>query len=318
MNAAPRILVVRLGAMGDVIHALPAVTALKRGLAGAHVTWVIEPKWAPLLEGNPFVDRVVWLRRGSIAGVAHSWRELRERRYDFAVDFQGLFKSALVAVAAQPERIYGFNETREAAAAVFYTHRIEARREHVVERNLELVAKFSGGGEVLFPLPDGQPEGTLPGGDFVLASPLAGWRSKQWPMESYRALAARLRDELGTALVLNGPPGAEFGEMGSAVAHYSGLPGLIDATRRAAAVIGVDSGPLHLAAALRKPGVAIFGPTDPARNGPYGGSLRVLRHEAAATTYKRLAEIDDSMREISADEVFEVVKSQLPAGCLRG
>ena len=321
MSAAPRIVVVRLGAMGDVIHALPAVAALHRDLPGTHITWVIEPKWAPLLEGNPFVNRVVLLRRGSLAGLAQSWRELRESPYDCAIDFQGLIKSALAAVAAQPDRIYGFRQTREAVAAVFYTHRVEAHAEHVVNRNLELVEQAmpparSGGGPAGFSVPAGRPEGALPAGDFILASPLAGWGAKQWPMEHYRALAARLRHELGIPLVLNGPPGADFAEAGAALAHYSGLPGLIHATRRAAAVIGVDSGPLHLAAALNKPGVAIFGPTDPARNGPYGGSLRVLRHRAAGTTYKRYAAIDGSMQAVSPDEVFEAVKTLFPTGCL--
>jgi heptosyltransferase-1 len=173
----------------------------------------------------------------------------------------------------------------------------------------------------LFPLPPGRPEGDLPAGDFVLASPLAGWASKQWPMEHYASLAARLRDELGIPLVLDGPPGADFSAAAAALPHYASLPGLIHATRRAAAIVGVDSGPLHLAAALAKPGVAIFGPTDPARNGPYGDSLRVLRAAAAATTYKRGAAIDFSMRDISPDEVFEVLRALIgvrrrPAGSL--
>ena len=119
----------------------------------------------------------------------------------------------------------------------------------------------------------------------------------------------------GCRWCLNGPPGAPFSDIEPAIAHYSGLPGLIDATRRATAVVGVDSGPLHLAAALGKPGVAIFGPTDPSRNGPYGNSLRVLRSAAAVTTYKRGAVIDESMRNISPDEVFEPLKTVLECRC---
>src|SRR6185369_2597391 len=170
-----------------------------------------------------------------------------------------------------------------------------SRSAHVVDRNLELAAACGGrvhGGQPLFPLPAGSPEGELPRGDFVLASPLAGWASKQWPLDHYRALATRLHRELDIPLVLDGPPGADFSAAEPAVPHHSSLPGLIHATRRAVAVVGVDSGPLHLAAALGKPGVAIFGPTDPARNGPYGDTLRVLRTEEAATTYKRGAAID--------------------------
>jgi len=297
-----RILVVRLGAMGDIIHTLPAVAALKRSHPESSITWLVEPQWLPLLEGNPYLDCVAVLRRKSIVGLLASLRELRANAYDFAVDFQGLLKSAAAAKAAGVERIYGFHESqvRERPAAIFYTHRIEARAAHIVDRNLEL-AMACGSGQPLtpeFPLPAGKPEGELPAGEFVLASPLAGWRSKQWPMEHYQALGARLQRERGIPLVLNGPPG-------EGLAHTSSLAGLIDATRRAAAVVGVDSGPLHLAAALGKPGVAIYGPTDPARNGPYGDSVRVLRAPAAYTTYKRDSEIAESMRAISPDAVFE-------------
>jgi heptosyltransferase-1 len=305
--ASSRILVVRLGAMGDIVHSLPAVASLKHSHPGSHLTWAVEPQWQPLLEGNAFIDRIVPLRRHSLRGLLETWRDLRAANYDFAVDFQGLMKSALVASAARPDCIFGFHQSqlREPAAALFYSHKTLSRERHVVDRNLDLAAA-AGAVNVLhaFPLPPGRPEGDLPTGDFVLASPLAGWRSKQWPIEHYRALAARLAGEIGIPLVLNGPPEAGF-------QNRSGLAGLIYATRRAAAVVGVDSGPLHLAAALGKPGVAIFGPTDPARNGPYGDSLKVLRSPGAATTYKRGACIDEAMQQISPDEVFETLKAML-------
>jgi len=313
-SASRRILVIRLGSMGDVIHALPAAASLKHSHSGSQLTWAIEPRWAPLLEGNSFVDRVVLLRRGSLAGLAESWRELRAERYDFAVDFQGLIKSALIASAARPDRVFGFHHTqvRERAAALFYSNKTLSSSAHVVDRNLDLAAAAGAANLVrTFPLPPGHPEGDLPPGDFVLASPLAGWGSKQWPVEHYRALAARLRRELGVPLVLNAPPQVSFPRVDEALVHWSGLPGLIHATRRATAVVGVDSGPLHLAAALAKPGVAIFGPTDPARNGPYGDSLQVLRSPAAATTYKRRAPVDRSMEQVSPDAVFAALRAVL-------
>jgi heptosyltransferase-1 len=170
----------------------------------------------------------------------------------------------------------------------------------MVERNMDLARASGAGsqaGDRLFPLPKGRAEGDLPAGDFVLASPLAGWRSKQWPMEYYEKLGERLK-QAGVPLVLNGLPD-------SGLPHHSGLPGLIHATRRALAVVGVDSGPLHLAAALGKPGVAIFGPTDPARNGPYRSAIRVLRAPAASTSYRRGRSVNESMRQITPDEVFE-------------
>jgi len=315
----PAILVVRLGAMGDILHTIPAVRALKLGYAGTPLTWVVEPKWAPLLEQNPFVDRIVTFDRASLRGLAASHRALRQSAYRFAVDFQGLFKSALVAVAAQPATIYGFDPSlvRERAAAIFYQRKISTSAAHVVDRNLDLAAAAGAvcSGSPAFPLPPGRAEGELPAGEFILASPLAGWGSKQWPLAHYRALAGRLHSELGIPLVLNGPPGAAFGDIAPALAHYSGLAGLIHATSRACAVVGVDSGPLHLAAALEKPGVAIFGPTDPARNGPYGNSLRVLRSAAAVTTYQRGAAVDESMRNISPAEVFEILRAGLRCRC---
>ncbi len=324
--ASPRILVVRLGAMGDIVHTLPAVARLKHCHPGSHLTWLVEPRWAPLLDGNPYVDRVVLLRRQSFSGLVETRRELRSAHYDFAVDFQGLLKSAMAANAANPDRLYGFHQSqvRERIAALFYSHKTLSRSAHVVDRNLELAAACGSGvepGQPLFPLPPGSPEGDLLPGDFVLASPLAGWMSKQWPMGHYRVLASRLRSELGIPLVLDGPPGADFAAAEAAVPHHSSLPGLIYATRRAAAVVGVDSGPLHLAAALGRPGVAIFGPTDPARNGPYGDSLRTLRTLTAETTYKRGAAIDPSMHNISPDRVFDVLCAVLgarrrPAGSL--
>jgi heptosyltransferase I len=293
--------------MGDIVHALPAVSTLKQNYPGWRLSWAVEPRWAPLLDGNPFVDRLVLIRRDSAAAFRESWRALRSERYDFAVDFQGLIKSALTATFARPKQIFGFHQSqiRERAAGLFYSRKTMSQAAHVVDRNLELAA-HAGATAALkkFWLPAGTPEGELPAGDFVLASPLAGWTSKQWPIEYYRSLGARLHKELGLPLVLNGPPG-------SGLDHISGLPGLLDATRRAVAVVGVDSGPLHLAAAMGKPGVAIFGPTDPARNGPYGDTIQVLRAPSAATTYKRGASIDPAMQAITPDSVFDSLKTVL-------
>jgi heptosyltransferase-1 len=321
-SSSPRILVVRLGAMGDVIHALPAVASLKHSFPGSHLTWLIEAQWAPLIEQNPYVDRISVLERRDPGAWMRNWRKLRAERFDFAVDFQGLVKSAVAASMARPDRIFGFHQSqvRERPAALFYSNRTTPRSAHVVDRNLELAAD-AGAANILrtFPLPDGDAHGDLPETPFVLASPLAGWRAKQWPLAFYSRLATRLERELELPLVLDAPTGSgDFSSIPSAVPHHSTLAGLIHATRRAAAVIGVDSGPMHLAAALGKPGVAIFGPTDPARNGPYGETIHVLRSPAAVTTYKRLSTIDASMRAIDPDQVFEALKARLtrhPASC---
>jgi heptosyltransferase-1 len=310
-----RILVVRLGAMGDVIHALPAVASLKHSFPGSHLTWLVEAQWAPLLEGNPYVDSIAIFGRGGPGAWMRSWRKLRAARFDFAVDFQGLIKSAIGASMARPDRIFGFHQSqlRERASALFYSNYTTAQATHVVDRNLELAAAAGAVNSLrTFPLPEGVSEGELPSSGFVLANPLAGWRSKQWPLMFYARLAARLKRELELPLLLNGPPGANpFASVPSAVPYQSTLTGLIYATRRATAVIGIDSGPLHLAAALGRPGVAIFGPTDPARTGPYSETICVLRSPRAVSTYKRLSTIDPAMRDIDPDCVFEALKAQL-------
>lgn len=315
-NRSARILVVRLGAMGDILHALPAVASLKLSYPGARLTWVVKPQWAPLLEGNPFIDRLVFVKRDFPKGLYRTWRELRAESYDFAVDFQGLVQSAVLASAAHPDRIFGFHgsQLRERAAGLFYSSQTLSHAPHVVDRNLDLAAAAGATSTLpVFPLPEGARTGELPKSDFVLASPLAGWRSKQWPLEYYATVASKLR-VLGVPLVLNAFPGMSFPEVPEALLHTSGLAGLIDATRRATAVLGVDSGPMHLAAALGKPGVAVFGPTDPARNGPYGTSFRVLRSPTAVTSYKRGWDIDSSMRNIGPEQVFSALKAAL--GCL--
>lgn len=303
------ILVVRLGAMGDILHALPAVVSLKLSFPERRLTWVVDPAWVPLLENNRYIDRVVCFRRKELATWREARRELRRHHYDFAVDLQGLIKSALVAHAAGPGRIFGFarGEAREGLAAIFYSDPVSSPSLHAVDRGLDLAA--AAGATALrkeFPLPAGIPEGKLPKNGFVLASPLAGWRSKQWPIEYFEELGKILRNEANLPLVVNAAE--PLGEMAT---HVSSLAGLIDATRRATAVVGVDSGPMHLADALGKPGVAIFGPTDPARNGPYGGSLTVLRSPGAPTSYKREETIAPSMREITPRMVWQALKEKL-------
>lgn len=306
-----RILVVRLGAMGDIIHTLPAVASLKQAFAGSTLVWAVESKWRYLLRNNPFVDEVVEVDRHNLSAVLALWRRLREPRFDVAVDFQGLIKSALVASFGRPDKIYGYDRAsaREKLACLFYSGVVKPSAIHVVDRNLELAATAGASSLLkLFPLPAGEPQGELPSTPFVLANPLAGWESKQWPIEYYSELAARLQRELDVQLVVNG---AETIHVHGAWPHASGISGVVHATRRALAVVGVDSGPMHLAAALGKPGVAIFGPTDPARNGPYGDSMTVLRAPDATTTYKRGTSVDPSMRAITPEQVVHALKQRL-------
>jgi heptosyltransferase-1 len=293
--------------MGDVIHALPAVASLKHSFPHSRLSWVIKPRWAPLLEGNPFVDEIIPFTR-TAREILATRRLLRREHFDLAVDLQGLIQSALVAASAKADKIVGLARTqaRESFAAMFYSSAVRTTAPHRVDRYLELVAA-AGASNLLrtFPLPPGKPEGTLPEGPFVLACPLAGWGSKQWPLDHYSELAGRLH----VPLVVNGPLDAAdvLRQIDGAHVHVSGLLGLIDATRRAQAIVGVDSGPMHLAAALGKPGVAIYGPTDPASHGPYGGTLHVLRSSTAVTSYKRRSVDPGSMRAVTPEEVLQAL-----------
>jgi heptosyltransferase-1 len=311
MRLSESILVVRLGAMGDIIHALPAVASLRQSFPSYRITWVVARKWMEMLEGNPQIDQVVEFERRGKSALYGFWRAIRAIRPSIAIDFQGLIQSALVGRASRPQRFFGLHrsQARESLAALFYTQRVKTTGPHCIEINLQLAA--AAGATQLTDqawIPPGKPEGDLPSGPFVFTSPFAGWASKHWPLGNYALLARGLKAE-GLPLVVNVPPG--FREKLAATPelriHESGLPGLIDGTRRAAAIVGVDSGPMHLAAALGKPGVAIFGPTDPLRNGPFHSKLTVLRDARAVTSYRRVEEIDPSMREISVEQVKEAL-----------
>lgn len=333
-NSLQRILIVRLGAMGDVIHALPAAAALARALPQAKIDWIIEPHWACLLADNPHLNSVIpfplktWRKQRFSAASWSGFRgfigELRASDYDLVIDLQGLIKSAVLARLSGAPRRAGFDRSdlREAFAANFYTEQHAATGQHVVDKNLAVVASLLGttSAATEFPLPAGDVAPDLPASDFILATPVAGWGSKQWPQGHYTQLATLIHERFGIPVVLDcAPNDREYVEQiiraapeGSALLHVSTIPQMIGATRRARAVIGVDSGPLHIAAALGKQGVAIFGPTDPARNGPYGDTLTVLRDQTVCTTYHRNTEISAAMSSVTPEQVCEALAGQLP------
>lgn len=293
--------------MGDILHTMPAVAALRAAEPQAELTWILEPKWFPLLECSGLVDHLLPLNRRAPLSIWTAQRWLERWQPDLAIDFQGLIKSALVArCSSAPHRLGFADGLREEAAGIFYTQRVSSASQHVVEKHCDLI----GLAPRPAPLPQGIEDGALPEGRFVLAAPFAGWASKQWPIECYVALSKLLEDRHATTLVLNVAPHQETPS--GVFRHESSIAGLIHATRRAHAVLGLDSGPLHLAAALQKPGVALFGPTDPHRNGPYQAPITVLRQPNAETTYKRAATIAPSMMALSVNEVYTALAPHLP------
>ena len=306
---------IRLGAMGDILHALPAVHSLKQSFPDKRIAWLVASRWVPLLEGNPVIDELIPFQRRGPASVAITWRRLRHMRPGLAIDFQGLLQSALMGRMAKPKRFLGFDRSvaRESVAAAFYTKPVPVSGPHRIERNLQL-ARAAGAKNLTDEIwiPQGQAEAHLPDKPFVLASPFAGWGSKQWPLAHYEELGKRLeRHDWTLVLNVSKERAGELRGIKNAHVHVSQLPGLIDATRRAGAVVGVDSGPLHLAAVLKKPGVALFGQTDPAQTGPYQSAIRVIRQVDVESTYKRGDKIHPSMAAISPDDVSAALLASL-------
>jgi ADP-heptose:LPS heptosyltransferase len=213
-------LVVRLGSLGDLMHTLPAVAALRTSFPNARLDWVVEEKWSSLVKLVSVVDNVIaWRRSASCwwSGV----RSLRRTRYACAVDFQGLYKSAFVARLSGARRCIGFHSSfaRESGAARFYTERVIPQRGHVAEMNMSLaVAAGAMRPDVMeFPLRPPEKEASalremLVGegiGDFAAISPGGGWRSKCWPPERYGALCAELWGRMGIHAIVNAGPGEQ-------------------------------------------------------------------------------------------------------------
>lgn len=329
-----RFLVVRLGSLGDIVHTLPAVHALRETFPSAQIDWLVESKWRALLAGNSDVNDIIPLNRSTWRGVATCVAELRRRKYDCAIDFQGLYKSAVLARLSGAPRRIGFEREflRERGAALFYTERVTPAAPHVVDHNLAIAQRLGAAkGKTYFPLSISeeaaravqiQLDAQKVKKYFVL-SPGGGWMSKCWPAEQYGHLHRRLMSLpafAGWRGVVNFGPGER--KLAEAVRLVAGepeplllatdLPQLMALLQRAEFFVGGDSGPLHLAVALGTPVVGLYGPTDPARNGPYSPADIVVRNaRPEETTYKRHDSPAPSMRSITVDQVVAAVLQRL-------
>ena len=328
---AQRFLLLRLGSLGDVVHALPAAAALRDSFPGARIDWAIEPRWARLLEGNPDLNTVIPVDRKTAGGIVETVKRLREANYTCAIDFQGLYKSALLAFASGSPRRIGFQRTyaREGYASWLYTERHNPRGAHKVEHNLTL-AEAAGAKKspVRFPIAIRADDETQLTTElerrniqnFFVLNPGGGWRSKCWPAERYGELHAKIFARFGLRGVVSYGPGEE--DLAQAAIQSAGatppvaipleLGPLMALLRRAQCVVSADTGPLHLAAALGSPVVGLFGPTDPARNGPFitnpaQKSVIVRNPRLSETTYQRGTSYSPAMLAITVDEVTEAV-----------
>lgn len=350
--------------MGDVLHALPAVTALRKAHPHWHIGWAIEPRWQSLLTSQPFirrstdpnpartsaqpvVDRIhltptkAWgrkpLSRVTRDGVIALRAELKAAQYDAVLDLQGAIRSGVIARLTGCHRIIGNNSPWEKPAQWFYTERVETLSPHVIEQNVELACAIAG--DLLTPITPWLPEDaeaeqwcdTVPeidaafvsGRPLILVHPGGGWGAKRWPPERYGAVVEELAGR-GAFVLVNTAPGEEaLSKAVIAAANGEGrevfctIPQLTAMTRRVSLVIGGDTGPLHLACALGKPVVGIYGPTDPSRNGPFGSLNRVLRNPESRNDHSRLEQPEAGLLTILPRDVtqaaMELLLESLPS-----
>ena len=358
------LLIVRLSAMGDIIHTLPAAIGLRQAFPRVRLGWLIEERWAELLcapryphsgersPQRPLVDRVhtvntVGWRRAPFSfdtwrEISAGWSALRAVQYDAVIDFQGAIRSALLAHWARAPIVYGDAQPRESGASILYKQRVGVPKNgtHVVEQAAALAAAVIlakaippnvppslVNTEVEFPV-DPEAENKIAGltadvKDFVILNPGAGWGAKRWPAERYGQVAQELAKD-GLHSLINYGPGeeelavtVETASAGLARRISCTISELIALTRRAHLFIGGDTGPMHMAAALKIPVVAIFGPTNPARNGPYGTRSIVLRSASSLTDHTRHGEPEQGLLEIKADEVVAASRKLLQSSCCK-
>jgi heptosyltransferase-1 len=344
-----RLLIVRLSSMGDVIHTLPAAYGLREAYPNATIGWLIEERWAELLcapgaprrgprsPQRPLAD---WVHAVNLSGwpkslgtiatlqqVATAWNDVRAARYEIAVDLQGAIRSALLARWSGAKAVYGAAEPRESPASMLYTREAVARGSHVIEQNVS-VAEAVAKRKMKIPrveLPrDPATEARIDArlseqgiSDFVILNPGAGWGAKRWPADRYGEVAGKLASE-GLRSIVNYGPGeeslareVETASAGAAAGMKCSITELIALTRRARLFVGGDTGPMHLAAALGIPVAAMFGPTDPARNGPYGTHSIVLRSPASSTSHVRRSQPDEGLLEITTGAVVAAARELL-------
>jgi lipopolysaccharide heptosyltransferase I len=336
---------IKPSALGDVVHALPVAATLHRRYPNSRLDWLVEEEAADIVRGHPAVGEVVvsgrrrWLREirkpgqirrtlGEIGGFA---AELRRRKYDAVLDLQGLLKSALYVVATGAPIRVGFAEGREGAPWSL-THRVSAPPQpiHAVDRYLALAAAVDAQESVREFRIAVSPEDRAGAASMLAVSPrprvvlhpAARWRTKLWEVERWREVAASL-ESVGIGVILTG--GAEDRALASAIATGLCRPPLVLVGRlslkQLVAVLGdvelmitVDSGPMHIAAVLGTPVVALFGPTDPSRTGPPGPGRVLRRPLPCSPCLQRRCQIADThrcMRDLTVAEVLEVAHSLL-------
>jgi lipopolysaccharide heptosyltransferase I len=328
-SPAPRILIVRLSAIGDVIQGLPVLCALRDRFPQAMLAWVVEEPAAELLRGHEALDELIevpkrWLRSARSRGDVR--RRLRALELEMAIDVQGLTKSALAAWLSGARRRIGFGgrDGRE-LSKWFYTHRVRATSRHRIDSYLELLRPLGiESPEVRFEIPERRPDRVAVKemvrqagcqGGFCVINPGAGWPSKRWPPNRYAVVARHLGEQWGlpSMVIWAGDEGRSWAE--AIVAGSEGHARLAPAMsliqlaalcRRARLYLGSDSGPLHLAVAVGTPCVGLYGPWPADRHGPYGAAhVTVQKMVCRGSTRRRRRASAKFMAAIDAASVCE-------------
>lgn len=351
------LLVVRLGALGDLVHAVPAVAAIRRARPDWRIDWLVDARYAAFLDFVPGLDAVIVVRAARTAtedragrverrftggaGTIDAARALRQQRYDAAIDLQGLLKSAVWARMSGARRVVGFSagHVRERAAAFLYTERVSPPGgRHVVDQNLALAAALGADTKIRtadLVIPDSpvvadvrSSLGCGDSGRYAIINPGAGWPNKRWPPDRFAAVAVHLRDARGLPSVVTWGPGERDLADGVAAHSYgaavtapaTGLGDVLALARGASLFVSGDTGPLQLAAAVGTPIVGIFGPTRPARNGPWAErDISVSEFERCECHHKRRCRrASPCLLDIAVSDVVKAVDRRLALEGARG
>ncbi len=330
-STSSSVLIVRLGALGDVVHAMPVVAALREAWPTADVGWLVQAPYADLVRRLDGVSQVHAVR-GRLD--TQALRQVRHARYDVCLDLQGLLKSALWARASGAHRVIGFSRAvaREPLASALYGETGGVASGHVIDRNLSLLPRLGivtqGRPRVRLSVPastSADSARTLLGGrevPFALLNAGAGWPNKRWPATRFGELADRLLDAHGLrSLVVWGPGEASLAaavvraskRSAAVMAPESNILDVLALASVAQVVVAGDTGPLHLAAAVEAPLVGLYGPTPPDRNGPWApDDLCVSRHDRCACVFKRRCTADIwCLGEVTVEDVALAVSRRL-------
>lgn len=346
-----KILIIKLSAIGDVIHTLPALNAIRKKYPDAHITWLVEEAASGLIKGHPAIDRILvskrkqWIKdlsglscMNSIKEASGFIKKLRDTRYDLVIDFQGLLKSAILAGLSKGKCKAGFGRGMEHQehSYLFLNKRISpvSMDNHALKRSLMLIDSMGiGCGDIVFNLPvtghdkrladdllDNFLNNSLIGHEIkaprllFAVNPVAKWETKLWSNGKFAVLADRLIEQYNARVVFTGSAQDRkiiqsiISDMKQEAADLSGktsLKVLAAIYERANCLVSTDTGPMHLAAAVGTPVVALFGPTAPWRTGPFGKGHKIIRAGLCCSPcFKRQCTAIDCMKQISVDDVL--------------